>query len=531
MVTFVHQLYQTAVSEHPKKTALIDKDQFLSYEEFDFLATKFATNLTCINIQLNDRVGVFLDKRFEAVISIFGCSVAGTIFVPINFQLKVNQVLHIANDCDIKLLITNQARLTQLTESLDQFTSLTHIILIDGQTQQTQINQVKILSWQHFLSLSSSTKLVGPSTGQDIAAIFYTSGSTGKAKGVVLTHSNIVLGAQSVVSYLDNNEEDVILAALPLSFDYGFNQITTSFLSNATCVLLNYLLANDVVKSIKRYQVTGLAGVPPLWNQLSQLEKLSTDGSSLRYITNSGGALAQSTLSRLRDMLPDTKPYLMYGLTEAFRSTYLPPEKIDERQGSIGKAIPNAKVIVVRPDGSECDVNEEGELVHIGPLVSLGYWNAPEKTAARFKPSPSALPTITLPQTAVWSGDFAQKDKDGYLYFVSRHDDMIKTSGYRVSPNEVEEVIHQFEGVYQVACFGLPHPMLGQAIMAAVSIDTSREDFDKEIKKHCLQQLANYMVPQAIIVLNELPLNANGKIDKQQLKAQYQHHFSVSDDK
>ncbi|WP_448565177.1 acyl-CoA ligase (AMP-forming), exosortase A system-associated [Thalassotalea ganghwensis] len=530
MVTFVHQLYQTAVSEHPNKTALIYKDQYLTYREFDEQTKRFATNLSLLSIKTNERVGIFIDKNFEALTAIFGCSVAGTIFVPINHQLKTLQVKHIANDCNIKLLVTNQARLAQLNDTLEQFNDLTHVILIDGDIDESNIGKIKVLSWAHYFSLTATSPLTGPITGQDVAAIFYTSGSTGKAKGVVLSHSNIALGAQSVVTYLENNEDDVILAALPLSFDYGFNQITTSFLSNATCVLLNYLFPNDILRAVKRYQVTGLAGVPPLWHQLSRQDKLLNDGVSLRYFTNSGGALALPILDKLLSLLPTAKPYLMYGLTEAFRSTYLAPEKIDERKGSIGKAIPNANIIIARPDGSECDFEEEGEIVHMGPLVSLGYGNAPEKTAARFKINPKTLSGITIPQTAVWTGDYAKKDKDGYIYFVSRHDDMIKSSGYRVSPTEVEEVIFQLDTIHQAVCFGIPHPELGQAVIAIISpIPNSSETIFQEVKQHCLRNLPNYMVPQAFITLSELPLNANGKIDRQQLKATYQHHFSASE--
>src|SRR6185312_7014610 len=268
-------------------------------------------------------------------------------------------------------------------------------------------------------------------------AILYTSGSTGKPKGVMLSHRNMVAGAKSVASYLENGPQDVLLAALPLSFDAGFSQLTTAFHAGARVVLLNYLLPRDVLRALDAERVTGLTGVPPLWIQLSDLEWPAGIAQHLRYIANTGGRMPRETLEKLRARLPRTKPFLMYGLTEAFRSTFLPPEEVDRRPDSIGKAIPNAEILVLRDDGTPCEPDEPGELVHRGALVGMGYWNDAAKTAERYKVLPGREAGFVLPEIAVFSGDTVRRDRDGYLYFIGRRDEMIKTSGYRVSPTEI----------------------------------------------------------------------------------------------
>ena len=349
-----------------------------------------------------------------------------------------------------------------------------------------------------------------------MAAILYTSGSTGKPKGVVLSHRNIVAGAESVSSYLNNTSTDKLLAVLPLSFDYGLSQLTTAFLVGAQVALMDYLLPRDVIKAVAKYQINGLAAVPPLWKQLAQLEWPEEARSSLRYITSSGGHMPVTTTQSLQHALPNTDIFLMYGLTEAFRSTYLPPDEIQQRPNSIGKAIPNAEVMVVRADGSECDAEEPGELVHRGALVAMGYWNDIVKTAERFKPAPGQLNALPLTELAVWSGDQVKRDADGYLYFITRQDEMIKTSGYRVSPDEVEEEIQNSGLVTDLAVFGLAHPILGQAIV--VVAQPKGEADSQALLRYCRQTMPNYQVPLHIEWIDNLPRNPNGKIDRNSLK-------------
>ncbi|HLY53198.1 MAG TPA: acyl-CoA ligase (AMP-forming), exosortase A system-associated [Steroidobacteraceae bacterium] len=360
----------------------------------------------------------------------------------------------------------------------------------------------------------------------DVVSIFYTSGSTGRPKGVVLSHRNMVAGAHSVASYLGNVATDRLLAVLPFSFDYGFSQLSTAFHVGAGVILMDYLLPRDVIAQAARLRATGLAGVPPLWSQLADLEWPAEARASLRYITNSGGALPLTLLRKLRAALPDTRPFLMYGLTEAFRSTYLPPEELDRRPESMGKAIPNAEILVVRPDGTPCAPNEPGELVHRGALVSLGYWNDPAKTAERFRPLPNQDPALVLPEIAVWSGDTVRMDEDGFLYFVGRRDEMIKTSGYRVSPTEVEEVVFASGLVADAAAVGVPHPRLGQAIVVVATAAPDMAADSERLLEVCKRDLPLFMVPQRVEWRAVLPRNPNGKYDRPRLALELKDLFA-----
>jgi acyl-CoA ligase (AMP-forming) (exosortase A-associated) len=339
---------------------------------------------------------------------------------------------------------------------------------------------------------------------------------------VVLSHRNMVAGAKSVASYLENDSRDVLLAALPLSFDAGFSQLTTGFHAGASVVLLNYLLPKDVVKAVATHRVTGLTAVPPLWIQLTQVSWPQEAGAQLRYFANTGGRMPLETLTRLRALLPGAKPYLMYGLTEAFRATYLPPEEVDRRPDSIGKAIPNSEIMVLRPDGTPCEADEPGELVQRGALVAQGYWNDPEKTAERFRPLPGREGGLVLPEIAVFSGDSVRRDADGFLYFIGRKDEMIKSSGYRISPNEVEEVLYKTQLVAECAAFGVPHPTLGEAVVVvATPRDGAALDVDR-LHALCRQMLPAYMVPAQIEAFDgPLPRNPNGKIDRKSIAADF----------
>ena len=289
---------------------------------------------------------------------------------------------------------------------------------------------------------------------------------------------------------------------------------------------MNYLLLRDIVEAVEQEAITGLAAVPPLWVQLSQLSwPLSTP---LRYITNSGGVTQRSTLDRLRQSLPRTQVYLMYGLTEAFRSTYLAPEQLERRPDSIGQAIPNAEVLVLRPDGSVCDADEPGELVHRGALVALGYWNDAARTAERFKPLPPQASGLVLPELAVWSGDTVRRDAEGYLYFVGRSDDMIKTSGYRVSPAEIEEVAYASGLVGEAVALGLPHAVLGQAIALLVTPAPGTQLLRDSVLAACRARLPSYMVPLWLEIRDGvLPRNPNGKIDRPLLARELARAYAV----
>ncbi|MDB5772198.1 MAG: acyl--CoA ligase [Burkholderia sp.] len=524
MSDLIHEFIFRSAERTPEAEALVYMRERLTYGTLASLVRSTANALLNDGIGRGERVAVYLEKRIETVAGMFGASAAGAVFVPVNPLLKPEQVAYILADCNVKVLATSADRLKLLAPVLSQCPDLRTLLLVGPGTDLPIIAGVKIVAWEDALfraKLAQAHRVVDT----DMAAILYTSGSTGKPKGVVLSHRNMVAGAVSVASYLQNTPQDRILSVLPLSFDYGLSQLTTAFHSGATAVLMNHLLPRDIVKAVEAERITGLAAVPPLWIQVAQLTW--PQDCTLRYLTNSGGAMQRVTLDQLRKALPNAKPYLMYGLTEAFRSTYLPPSEVDKRPDSIGKAIPNAEILVLRPDGSRCDPGEPGELVHRGALVALGYWNDTTKTAERFKPVPPLHHGLPMPEMAVWSGDTVRMDEEGFLYFISRNDEMIKTSGYRVSPTEVEEVIYRREQVGEVAALGVPHPALGQAIVAVVSAKEGMHIDADALLSALKPHLPGYMLPGRIIVWNgSLPRNPNGKIDRKLLATQLQDVYT-----
>ncbi len=534
MTNNLYQLLQQAEQTFPGRTALYFKDKSLSYPELLQQVDAVAANLQQQGLKRFDRVAIYLPKQFETITSIWGTNACGGVFVPVNPALKPVQVQHILQDCNVRVLVTSKERLATLADVLAECPDLHTILLTDaGDSSQLAAHlAVKPLMPQSMPENSPETlagqrraALSGPLTDSDMAAILYTSGSTGKPKGVVLSQRNMLVGASSVASYLGNHRDDVILALLPLSFDYGLSQLTTAFLTGASVVLLDFFLVQDVVRAVAKHGVTGIAAVPPLWAQLAKAKWPEGSSDSVRYLTNSGGAMPQPLLNQLQSIFSNAEPFLMYGLTEAFRSTYLPPADLARKPGSMGKAIPNAEILVVREDGSLCGPNEPGELVHRGPLVSLGYWNAPEKTAERFKFDPIIAAGIQVRSPAVWSGDTVKADEEGYLYFIGRRDEMIKTSGYRVSPTEVEEAIYRLDpALVDVAAMGV-YDGVDQAILVVVATSGSEPDVNNW-QMQLKRSLPNFMQPREIIVLDSLPKNANGKIDRKTLASQYQDYFT-----
>lgn len=518
----LHELVRVSAERDPERLALTALGRSLGYGELERAVSGCAAGLVGLGLERGGRVGIYLEKRFETVIASFGAPAAGGAFVPINPLLKPEQVGFILQDCDVRVLVTSPDRLALLLPVLAQCPALRHVVVTEMPAEAvTMPAGIGLLGWAELLAAP-------PRAGHrvidtDITAILYTSGSTGRPKGVVLSHRNMVAGAKSVASYLENRPDDALLAALPLSFDAGFSQLTTAFHAGARVVLLNYLMPKDVLRALEREKVTGLTAVPPLYIQLTGLEWPAAIDQHLRYFANTGGRMPRETLMRLRERVPSAKPFLMYGLTEAFRSTYLPPDQVDRRPDSIGKAIPNAEILVLREDGSECAPDEPGELVHRGPLVALGYWNDAEKTAERYKLLPGRESGFQLPEYAVFSGDNVRRDAEGFLYFIGRRDEMIKTSGYRVSPTEVEEVLYATGLVGECAAFGVEHAALGQAIrVVATAPDGSAALELDALLAQCRQRMPAYMVPAGVdAVAGPLPRNPNGKIDRKRLATEW----------
>jgi acyl-CoA ligase (AMP-forming) (exosortase A-associated) len=536
--TLLPHLIAVSAQKAPDGVALTSAGESVTYAQLDAVVGKFASGLIALGLARGERVAIYLEKRFETVIASFGTPAAGGVFVPVNPLLKPEQVAFILQDCNVRVLLTSPDRLVLLRDTLSHCPDLRHVVVTEPAAGRfpdlpTLAHALPVVRWSQLLD---SPPAPAPRViDTDMAAILYTSGSTGKPKGVVLSHRNMVAGAKSVASYLDNNAQDTLLAALPLSFDAGFSQLTTAFHTGARVVLLNYLMPRDVLKAMEREKVTGLTAVPPLYIQLTQLTWPAAINQHLRYFANTGGRMPRETLGLLRERAPSAKPFLMYGLTEAFRSTYLPPDEVDRRPDSIGKAIPNAEILVLRDDGSPCGPNEPGELVHRGALVGQGYWNDAGKTAERYKLLPTGAPGreagLQLPEYAVFSGDTVRMDEEGFLYFIGRRDEMMKTSGYRVSPTEVEEILYATRLVGECVAFGVEHPTLGQAIQViATTPETAGPPADHEnlrqqvtaLLAQCKAHMPAYMVPSGIeFVAGPLPRNPNGKIDRKTLSADW----------
>jgi len=452
--------------------ALIIKDQTYSYKMLNHSIAALSFWLQSHNLAPQDRVVTWAGKGLISCIMPLAAARAGLVHIPINSLLKPAQVDYILCDSSAKLMIANKARLSSFVKSLDYNDSVT---LFD----EKNVTEAIMDSENHLPPSSANV--------DDLAAILYTSGSTGRPKGVMLSHENLWLGAVSVSQYLKLSDDDKTLAVLPLSFDYGQNQLLSTWYSGGAVVPLDYLTPKDVVKACGKHNITTLAAVPPLWVQLSEYD-WGDAAKSIRRITNSGGALTENLVKDLRIIFGSTDIYAMYGLTEAFRSTYLDPDLLDKNPLSMGRAIPFAEILVVNADGNKASPNEHGELVHAGPLVAKGYWRDKERSQKSFKPTPHFSKYASAQDydnIAVWSGDTVYRADDGLLYFVGRDDAMIKTSGNRVSPGEIEE--------------------------AAVKTDLVAE------------ACANFMQPKEIIWLEQFPKNANGKIDRNLLVKQLEN--------
>ena len=475
----------------PDAPALVTREGPLDYAGLEAAIGALAGGLKARGLAAGDRVASWLPKTRLTSLLPLACARAGLIHVPVNPLLKHAQVAHILADSGARALLTARARIA----SLEEGDVPTDCALLDEAANAVLFEAAPLPPSEN--------------DPEDLAALLYTSGSTGRPKGVMLTHANMWLGALSVASYLRLAPEDRTLAVLPFSFDYGQNQLLSTWAAGGCVVPLDYLTARDVIRSVETHKISVMAGVPPLWVQLIEAPWPPAAALSLRRLTNSGGKLAPSVVRRMREVFPAADIYSMYGLTEAFRSTYLEPALLDDHPDSMGTAIPFAEIMVIA-DGVEA---EEGELVHAGPLVAKGYWNDPARTAERFKPAPAGS---VYGGTAVWSGDRVRRDAEGLLYFVGREDGMIKTSGNRVSPTEVEEAAIASGLITEAVALGVQDPRLGEAIALVVRPD--RRDDEAALRAHLKRELPNFMQPGPILWRDALPRSPNGKLDRVALK-------------
>lgn len=480
--------------------ALVLRERTLSYKDLRTRVGQLAAWLAGQVDEPGARVATWSAKGELACLMPLAAARAGLVHVPVNPLLKHAQVAHILADSGARLLVGTPARLATL-DTADVPVACAMVAEADA------------------LEAAGREAGLPPSEAdpQALAAILYTSGSTGRPKGVMLSHANMWLGAESVAAYLGLQADDRALAVLPLSFDYGQNQLLSSWFAGASAVPLDYLTPRDVVKAVERHAVTTLAAVPPLWVQLAELDWPAETAARLRRLTNSGGALTPDLVLRLRALFPQARLFAMYGLTEAFRSTFLDPAQIDSHPTSMGKAIPHAEVLVINDRGEETAAGEEGELVHCGPLVAQGYWQDAERTAERFRAAPACS---RFGGMAVWSGDRVRRDGDGLLYFVGRRDAMIKSAGNRISPQEIEEAAVATGLVAEAVALGLPDERLGHAVHLVVRAAPGVADAEEELPRALQRELPNFMQPRAIHWREAMPVGPNGKLDRAGLYAE-----------
>jgi len=482
--------------------ALIDGERRLSYGELIRQTKAFGGMLQAKGIRRGDHVAIYLHRSVESVVALFAVWSLGAVVVIINDVLKTRQVNYIIDHSEASFLITDTRLRDSLTECL---LSSDRILTVDTEKPANQpCNPPRVI-------------------GADLALIIYTSGSTGLPKGIMLSHANLISGAGIVADYLHLTQNDIIISLLPFSFDYGLNQLLTAMVIGGTLVIQRSVLPADICNTIARERVTGMGAVPMLWQQLagSRSPFIKTQFPHLRYITNTGGRMPESITKLFRQVHPQLQIFLMFGLTEAFRSTYLPPDQVDVRPGSIGKAIPNVELLVLNERGELCKPGEEGELVHRGANIAMGYWRDPENTAKRFRPAPFQQGKGGQAEIAVYSGDYVKTDEEGYLYFIGRKDQMIKSHGMRVSPEEIEDCIFASRMAQHVVAFAVPLDEVKSSIVAAVVPSDPKTFSQKELSHYCKAQMPEYLRPDVIWQLASFPLTSSGKPDRVRLKEIY----------
>ena len=516
----LHDLLHNSVARDPSAVAVVDGDARYTYEDLEGQSGSLGAALAEAGVEKGDRVGVYLEKTWEAIVAMLAASRIGAAYVNVNPLFKAPQVEYLADDCDIRVMIGDTQKLEELQPKTVE-TAFYRGAKPEGHAARSYVDVAEAMKGD---GLEEDRKV----SESDLGTILYTSGSTGMPKGVATSQRNVVVGAQIVSTYLENTPEDRILSALPLNFDAGMSQFTTSLRAGATLYLLRSRLPGDLLKALRRHEITGVTGVPPLWALLIRSARSIKENplAHLRYLANTGGRIPQANLDELRSLLEPagTRIFLMYGLTEAFRSTYLAPEEIHrsspEQGNCIGKAIPNTEIMVITKEGKEAASGEPGELVHRGPTVAMGYWGNEEATRKAYRPNPLAPPELLDVERVVYSGDTVKRDEEGYLYFLGREDAMIKNQGYRLSPEEVENLLLSSGLVHEACAFGVENPAVGQDVIAVISLKDGDVAVDS-IREYAIKNGPPYMIPKEIIVWDELPKTGSGKIDRKGISSAY----------
>jgi amino acid adenylation domain-containing protein len=505
----VQSFLEATAARLPEKTALVFDGRRFVYRSVDAMANRVANALRESGVRRGDRVAVYLPNSAEAVVALFGTLKADAVFVPVNRTVKAEKLSFILRDCQAAAVVTD-ARALGEGEWWRSLPDLRFAVTTGG-GQPSDDEPLRVLTWDEIQARCPASRPPTRNIDLDLACLIYTSGTTGEPKGVMCDHASVEFASASIIEYLGSSERDVVLGVMPLSFDYGLYQVLMTFCVGGTLVLENsFAFPALILQRIAEERVTGFPGVPTIFAMLLQMDLGTFDLSSLRYVTNTAAALPPSHILALKEKLPGVTVYSMYGLTETKRTLYLPPDLLDTKPGSVGVAIPGTEVWLEDERGNRLGPGEVGELVVRGRHVMRGYWEAPEATAARFRPGP--LPGERVCHT----GDLFRMDDDGFMYFVARKDDIIKTRGEKVAPKEVENVLHALPGVAEAAVVGVPDPLLGQAIKAVV-VRAEPGLTAGAVMSHCKARLEDFMVPRCVEFVDALPRSASGKVRKQEL--------------
>jgi len=504
----VQDFLQNSAERFPDKTALVCGGERLTYAQVEAQANQLAHALIAHGVERGDRVAIYLPNSVETVVAIFAILKAAGTFVVFNHTTKRDKLSYILNNCRATALFTSERNASLAREIRAAVPSLKFTVLSG---ERAVAIEGSCYAFDDLLAAHPTTRPSCPTIDQDLACLIYTSGSTGEPKGVMSGHNNVVFASASIIRYLENTPDDIVINVLPLSFDYGLYQLLMAFRFGGTLVLeRSFAYPAAILKKMVAERVTGFPGVPTVFAILLQMDLSPYDLSSLRYITNTAAALPPSHIMALREKFPWATLYSMYGLTECKRTLYLPPDQLDARPGSVGIAIPGTEVWIEDEEGNRLGPGGVGELVIRGSHVMRGYWENPEATAGCYRPGP------TPGEQVLYSDDLFRMDEEGYLYFVARKDDIIKSRGEKVSPKEVENVLYGIEGVVEAAVIGVPDPILGQSIKALVVVDGVALA-EKEVLRHCRAHLEDFMVPQIVEFRDSLPKTSSGKIKKTDL--------------
>lgn len=500
--------------ENPSKIAVIVKEQEYSYDQLRNHAENFARYLIGAGIKKGDRVAIYMDNSWQSIISIYGITLSGGVFLVINPQTKADKLKYILNDCEAKMLISTNALKIELSRALEEANHLREVIISGDSSSIKKCPHYKLTDFENSIQTDNQHVVFPNIIPNDLAALIYTSGSTGFPKGVMMTHQAMVFTSWSLVEYLRLSEKDRIMLILPLAFDYGLYQLIMSITIGGTLIVeQSFIFTASIYKNIRKYQPTVFPGVPTVYAMMITANKengLSFD--CIEKITNTAALLPAEFIPDLKKIFPNALIFKMYGLTECKRVCYLEPELIDTKPTSVGKAIPGTEVFLLSTEGNPVAAGEPGILHIRGPHVMSGYLNKKELSEEMLKEG--KLPGEKI----LCSNDWFKMDEDGFLYFQGRNDDIIKTRGEKVSPVEIENIIYKINGIKEVAVLGVPDVIMGESILVYITLHENIAITEKEIQRECMMHLEPFMIPQRVIFLSEMPKSTNGKIDKKELK-------------